>query len=563
MNISDQIKKVIFAAAKAARFEVKRQDIELEHPAALEHGDFATNVALKVKSPRESAEKIVAALPESAVWGKVAVANPGFINFWLSHEVLIGAIGDIAEKRETYGQNNLLRHKKIMVEYAHPNTHKELHIGHLRTLVTGEALSRIFEASQATVFRANYQGDIGPHVAKAISGTKKILTEKSQDLMDVEKLTLAEKAHLLGLGYVRGNKDYDADKSEIDSLNQKLYQKDPAVWPVYEQTRKWSLDYYNEFYNRFYTHFDRLYFESEVALPGKKIVLENTGKVFSESDGAIIFDGEKFGLHKRVFITSDGNPTYEGKEIGLAPMQFTDFPFDRCIHVVANEQAAYFQVVFKALELVDPKFIGRQYHLPMGMVSLVGKKISSRTGEIVTVEGLINLVKDLLLPLISPRDYPQEEKEKILEAVTIAAIKYSILKTSPLLNATFDLEKSVSLQGDSGPYLQYTYARAKSVLRKAQQTTDNKLPTTNDLADEELAILRRLYRFPEVVEAAAKGYSPNLICSYLFELAKRFNNLYNNCPILGNDLRFKLTSATAQVLKNGLNLLGIEALGKM
>ncbi|MBI4099948.1 arginine--tRNA ligase, partial [Candidatus Microgenomates bacterium] len=189
-------------------------------------------------------------------------------------------------------------------------------------------------------------------------------------------------------------------------------------------------------------------------------------------------------------------------------------------------------------------------------VQLVGKKISSRTGELITVDGLLDDVKKLLEPLATDKT--------ALEAVTIAAVKYSVLKAGPGLNATFDLEKSVSLEGDSGPYLQYTYARAKSVLRKAGVSKEDLLASQEVLLrSEELAILRFLYRFPEVVEAAAKQYAPNLVCGYLFELAKRFNNLYNNCPILGNEFRLNLTEATATVLKNGLNLLGIEALEKM
>lgn len=539
-EITDQIKEVVAKAAGVAAAEV-----QLEHPSAEEHGDYSTNIALKLKIP---AEKIVAALPKSADW--TAKASGQFINFTLSPDWLIKTLDK--EERVT-----ALVGKKIMVEYAHPNTHKELHIGHMRTLITGEALARILEAAGAKVFRANYQGDIGPHVVKAIWGTEKLLKERKMTWDEAEKLAPVERAHLLGEGYVVGNREYEVSRTEIDALNKELYQKDPDVMPVYERTRKWSLDYYAEFYKRFYTKFDKLYFESEVAEPGKKRVLDNLGKVFTESDGAIIFDGEKFGLHKRVFVTKDGNPTYEGKEMELVFAEFADFPFDKIVHVVGSEQAGYFQVTFKAAEELEPKFIGRQFHLAMGMVQLVGRKISSRTGELITVDGLLSDVKKLLEPLT--------KDPAILEAVTIAAVKYSVLKNSPLLNATFDLEKSVSLEGDSGPYLQYTYARAKSVLRKSKikNLRPKQSSKAEDLTQEEMAVLRFLYRFPEVVEAAVKGYAPNLICSYLFELAKRFNNLYNNCPILGNDLRLALTEATATALKNGLNLLGIEALEKM
>ncbi len=544
MKDLNQLKQSIFDAVKKAypEVEIKLEDIALEHPAVEEYGDYSTNICLKLKL---DAKKVLEYLPEATL------AGPGFINFKLTSEQLVSHMVQALKDGDRYGQNSSLKGKKIMVEFAHPNTHKELHIGHMRTLITGEALSRILETCGAEVFRANYQGDVGPHVAKALWGIRNI------DLEKAEKLSLSEKAHLLGQGYIDGNKDYEEHKDEIDTLNKKLYQKDPSVMAVYNRTRKWSLDYYDSFYTRFYTKFNKLYFESDMADPGKKIVLENIGKVFTKSEGAIVFEGP----HTRVFITKDGNPTYEGKDMALAPAQFADFPFDTCIHVVANEQAGYFQVIIKALELIDPKFVGREYHLSMGMVQLVGKKISSRTGVIITVDGLLDDVKNLLKNLT--------KDEESLEPTTIGAVKYSVLRTAPVMNSTFDLEKSVSLDGDSGPYIQYTYARAKSVLRKsngqwamseARGKPQNNVQSINN---EEISILRFLYRFPEVVEAAAKNYSPNLVCSYLFELAKRFNNLYNNCPILENDFRLALTEAVSIVLKNGLTMLGIAALERM
>ena len=573
------------------------KDINLDHPSLEEHGDYASSVALKIgkqlnQKPLEIASKLVDQLSKTqdAPWEKIEAADPGFINFHLKLEDLKNEIEKVSKEKEDYGAVRTLQDKKIMVEYAHPNTHKEMHIGHMRTLITGEALARIFSFCGATVFRANYQGDIGPHVAKAIFGTQKILGEQKMSLDQADKLSLKEKAHLLGEGYIRGNQEYESSKEKIDDINSQLYKKSAEVWKFYETTRKWSLDYYDMFYIRFGTKFDRLYFESEVADPGKKLVLKNVGRVFEKSDGAIIFDGEKFSLHKRVFVTSDGNPTYEGKEMALGLLEYLDFPFDQCVHVVASEQAGYFQVVIKALEQLDQKFAGRQYHLSMGMVQLVGKKISSRTGVLITVDGLLDDVKQLLRPKLHSQNLTTKELDHILEVATIGAVKYSVLKTGPLLNAVFDLEKSVSLDGDSGPYLQYTYARAKSVLRKSESLSshsgehalgeatpeslenkprDAELGQHDKLYGEELSLLRYLYRFPEVVEAAARTYSPNLVCTYSFELAKRFNNFYNNTPILKADtaesvgFRVSLTQAVSIVLKNGLNLLGIEALEVM
>jgi arginyl-tRNA synthetase len=581
--------------------------VHLETPENAQFGDYSSNVAMQIaskqknkktkkqkdqspitsyQSPHQEAEAIVKLLKEDKdlfeVVEKIDVAGPGFINFWLSKKQLMNELSSVNDKGKSYGTSDLLKDKKIMVEFAHPNTHKELHVGHMRTLILGESLSRIFSASGAKVFRANYQGDIGPHVAKAIWGTQKILEERKMSWDDAEKLGLAERAHLLGEGYVLANKEYEDKKAEIDELNTKLYIKDTDVVPMYERTRKWSLDYYDSLYKRFGTKFDRLYFESEVAEKGKEIVKENIGKVFEESEGAIIFDGEKYGLHKRVFITKDDNPTYEAKDMYLAPLQYSEFPFDLIIHVVANEQRGYFQVVIKALELLDTKFKGKEYHLPMGMVNLVGKKMSSRAGTIITVDELLDEVESLLEPLLS-KELSQTERKTVLEKTTIAAVKYSMLKVNPESDVLFDTKVSVKMEGDSGPYLQYTFARTQSVIAKAKQKDIKTEKLKNNLAieqynnfnNEELSLLRTFIHYPEVVQETASNYAPNLICNYLFDLAQKYNAFYNAHRILDgagkkvkgqeskSEFRVALTAATGTILKNGLNLLGIQAPEKM
>ncbi len=563
-ELADKLRVIVASAAS-----VRPEEIKLEHPDVDIFGDFSTNIALMLKGGRKLAEEIAAKIKPDNLVEKVEVAGPGFINIFLKPEVFLKELEGIDGN---YGKSKLLNGKKIMVEFAHPNTHKELHIGHMRTLVTGEALARILSNAGASVFRANYQGDIGPHVAKAIWGTTELLTERKMAWEEADKLDPIQRAHLLGEGYVRGNQVYEEKKTDIDNLNYKIYAQDPGVMKVYELTRGWSLKYYDIFYKRFGTNFDRLFFESEVAEEGKRIVLENIGGVFAESEGAVIFDGEKYGLHKRVFVTGDGNPTYEGKEMALAVKQYTAFPFDRNIHVVANEQTGYFQVVIKAIELVNPQLIGREYHLPMGMVNLIGRKIASRTGDIITVDGLLEDIKAMVRPLINSEKDKSLNIEEIAESVTLAAVKYSVLKTHPTLNVAFDIKQSISLEGNSGPYLQYTYARANSVLIKSQ-ITDNKPQVYTcekyNLNSEEAKVVKTLHEFEEVTDEAAEKLCPNLVCNYLYKLAQGFNTFYNQHSILSADnmeqirFRVKLTETTAMVLKNGLNLLGIDVLEKM
>ncbi|KKU86720.1 MAG: Arginine-tRNA ligase [Candidatus Beckwithbacteria bacterium GW2011_GWC2_47_9] len=553
------MKKIIEQTIKKVLQDLKLKAVKfsVEHPENMAWGDYSTNAGIITHQPQAICDRLKAEKTLSKIASKIEVAGAGFINISIQPEALITQTDKLLKDGVTRLRQGFGGQRKIMVEFAHPNTHKEMHIGHMRTLIVGEALARILTAAGARVFRANYQGDIGPHVAKSIWGTQKILAAEKSSWDQAEKLSLTEKAHLLGRGYVRGNQDYEANKAEIDQLNTKIYAHDKQTEPIYQQTRKWSLDYYGSFYQRFGTKFDRLFFESEVAEKGKEIVLKNLDKVFKKSAGAVVFPGENYGLHTRVFVTQDGNPTYEAKDMGLAPAQFKAFPFDRCVHVVANEQTGYFQVIIKALELLDQKFIGREYHLSMGMVNLIGKKISSRTGEIITVDGLLEEVKENLKSLA--------KNQEALEAVTIGAVKYSVLKTGCRQDVAFDIKKSVSLDGNSGPYLQYTYARAKSVLAKAKIQQGPALPggKNGPLNQEESTLLRTLYRFEEVVVQAAEQLAPNLIANFIYDVAQKFNSFYNQHRVIGNDFRLWLTGATAEILNRGLNLLGIDAPEKM
>jgi len=554
----------------------------VDYPTDPKHGDYATNVALIAakklgknlpagrQGPRAVAEEIANSAGWQMAYGKwldkIEIAGPGFINFWIKDAYLL----QYGETQDLASLQTALSGKKLMVEYAHPNTHKEMHIGHMRTLVIGEALSRLFDAVGAEVFRANYQGDIGMHVAKALFGIPVLLAEKSLQLADVSTWNNFDKAHFLGQAYALGSQEYEEHKEEIDQINKDLYaQKEPA-YALYRTTRAWSLDYYDEFYKRFYTKFDRLFFESETADLGKKTVEEYLGDIFETQNGAIIFPGEKYGLHTRVFITTAGNPTYEGKDMGLGFIEHEAFPFDQCIHIVASEQTGYFQVVIKVLQLIDPKKFAGEYHLPMGMVQLKDRKMSSRTGDVLTVDWLLDQIKERVEQITSEGRISSDDKDKTIEQIVIGAVKYSVLKVSTTQDAAFDIETSVSLDGNSGPYLQYTYARTRSVLSKAENAKlkTQKLAEGFVLELEERELLRLLARFPEVVEEAAVRYAPNVLCTYLFAIAQAFNLFYQKCPILKaeeevKDFRLALTDATGTILKNGLNLLGIQAPEKM
>jgi arginyl-tRNA synthetase len=532
---------------------------EVEVTENSDFGDYSSSVALSHKPPREFAEKLVVKLKADKKLGeivdKIEIAGPGFINFWLKKDVLVDNLIQIEEEKEKYGTSDLFKGQKIMFEFAHPNTHKSFHIGHLRNITTGETLSRIFEANGAEVIRANYQGDVGLHIAKALWGINKLgFTDPKE---------VRARAEFLGKAYAVGAKAYEEDekvKEEIHEINGKVYDKsDDNLNRLYKETRTWSLDYFAEIYKRVYTKFDRLYFESEVFESGREIAKDALKKgILKESDGAVIFPGSEYGLHDRVFISGKGVPTYEAKDLGLAKLQFSEYNPDKLIHTVGPEQIAYFQVVFKALEFIEPETKGREIHVPYGWVRLKEGKMSSRTGNVVLGEWLLDEAKSSI-----KKSYDTEEE--IAEKIAVGAVKYSFLKTGLGQDIAFDLKESISLEGNSGPYLQYTVARTNSVLAKKSASKNFTLQEA-DLSDEELMVLRTLIEFSEVIESAAKSYSPNLLCNYLYDLAQKYNGFYNKDKIIGGEneeFRLALTAGTGQVLKNGLKILGIQTPEKM
>jgi arginyl-tRNA synthetase len=479
--------------------------------------------------------------------------------------------------------------KRVVIEYTDPNPFKEFHIGHLISNVVGESLSRLKEASGSLVWRADYFGDVGIHVAKSIWGIQKKMQEDHLVLADLTKKSLIERVNYMGQGYTLGTRAFESDeeaKASITSLNRVLYVVAQTMWKrqgkaltidynadgvvsvhdveavyeLYTQGRKWSLEYFETIYARLGTKFDGYYPESIVGEIGYQYVIDNIGKVFEKSDGAVVFRGEKFGLHTRVFINNKNLPTYEGKELGLAPAKYQDFPYDESIIVVGKEIKEYFAVLVEALKQINPKLGNVTKPIFTGMVNLPEGKMGSRFGNVITVIGLIDKLKKLVNEKIQSFDYSHEQKEEIAERVSIAAVKYSMLRVSLPSDISFDLEASVSFEGDSGPYLQYTYARCKSVLRKAGEFTP---VGASALKEEERVLARQVMQFPDVVADAVKNFAPNTICTYLFHLAQQFNVFYAKHQIVGNDFRLTLTAATAQVIKNGLTLLGIETMEQM
>ena len=553
--MKEKIKKLVSEAL--AELNLGEVDFTVEHPDDSINGDYSTNVALvlskKLKqNPGEVAEKIISGIKKPPEISAIKPAGPGFINFHLSRKFFADTIDEILEKKENYGKNKNLAGQKVIVEYTDPNPLKEFHIGHLMSNTIGEAISRVVEASGAEVKRACYQGDVGMHAAKAVWG---YLHEKNWKT-----------------AYAFGSKAYEKDdkvKEEVLAVNKKLYERsDPELNAIYDQGRKASLESFEEIYRKLGTSFNYYFFESETGKLGKEIVEENTGSVFENGDkGAIVFHAEKFNkkLHTRVFINSEGLPTYEAKELGLAKIKYGKFPYDKSIVVTGNEINQYFQVLLEAMKRVFPELAEKTRHISHGMLRLPTGKMSSRTGDVITGESLISLISEKVVEKVKETNRG-EMTEEFINQVAVAALKYSILKQSIGSDIIYDFDKSISFEGDSGPYLQYSYARAKSVAEKAEK--EEIFMNVENPPEEISAPERLLYIFPEIVERSAREFQPHHIANYLIELARAFNAYYGNNRIADkNDesspYKVALASAFAIVIKNGLRFLGIQAPEKM
>jgi len=526
-------------------------DISLEHPASLENGDYSSNIAMVLakkvgESPIELATKIVCELekgmPEEVE--RVEAVSPGFINFYLTEEFFQKKIEEILKEGSNFGKNKGLEGQKIIVEYTDPNPFKEFHIGHLMSNAIGESISRIIEFSGAETKRANYQGDVGMHIAKALFGL-----EEGKNLKEA---------------YSYGAELYEKDektKKKIEEINKKLYEKsDKELNTLYQKGRQDSLKAFEEIYEKLGTKFDYSFFESEMAEGGVEII-KNNPNLFHKSQGAIIFKGENYDLHTRVFINSEGIPTYEAKELALAKVKYEKFPYDKSIVITANEINEYFKVLLKVMELVYEKeqLAEKTEHIGHGFLKLPTGKMSSRTGNIISAEKLINEVKEKALEVMRGREI--ENVEEVAEMVAISALKYSILKQSIGKDIVFDLDKAVSFEGDSGPYLQYTYVRAKSLLEKGEKPNFPEVGHLEKIYGPE----KMLYKFPEIVERAWEEKAPQLVSKFLIDLAGEFNSFYAKEKIVeeGGEYRILITEAVANILEKGLYLLGIKVPLKM
>lgn len=554
------IRELITAALKEL-FNMEGMTFAVERPKELSYGDYATNAALAIakhleERPQDIAEQIVAFIkakkPQEIA--DISIAGPGFINFSLSKDFFAEQIKNISEKKTNWGKNDLYKGKHILVEHSSPNLFKPFHIGHVMNNAIGESIARLAKYSGAQVKTISFPSDISLGVAKAVF----IILKNAGEAFSPHDV--AE----LGNAYVEGTKLYEEDETihlRVKEIADNLYSQTPSPeWIVFQKCKKFNIDSFEYITKRLGSEFDSYIYESEAGIMGKKIVLENTPQVFTESEGAIVYipDEARKDINTAVFINSQGNPTYEAKDIGLLSMKFSNSDLDLSIFITDNQQVSHFQVVLDAAYKINTEWSDKSIHVHHGRMSFKGQKMSSRLGGVPLAETLLDTLTEEI------KDKNTNLSIENTDAIAIGSLKFSILRAMAGKDINFDPETSLSFEGDSGPYLQYSTVRANSILIKA----DNFGVELPNEGWQTIDLEKILIHFPEVVEHAIQDWSPHFIVTYLLELAQAFNRWYGNTKIIDDTdatspYKLAVTAAFAQTMANGLYLLGINVPEKM
>lgn len=526
--------------------------VTLTRPAE-QFGDYATNVALQLagelrQKPRDIAEKLAVRLRSvlAEYIADVSVAGPGFLNLEISDAALAAATSQAALAQTYAGQT-------IVIETNNPNPFKDMHIGHAFNSIVADTLANLLAAGQADLHRVSYHGDVGLHVGKSMWAILKFVGGDAGKLASIPE---SERPKFLSEQYAAGSAAYEADdlaKQEIEQLAKASFTPQDELYKnVYETCKTWSFAYFDAMFERIGSKpIERRYLESEADKTGREAVERHIGDVFERSDGAVVFKGEQYGLHTRVFISSRGTTLYEARDLGLMQLKQTDFYPQASYIVTAVEQKEYFRVVLKAAELCLPDLAGVTRNISTGTVKLSTGKMSSRQGTAINIGWLFDEIEKALRA--------RGANDQSVHDGIIGALRYAMLKNRPGSDIIFDVNEAISLDGNSGPYLQYAHARARSILAKAHGQKRAEL-----LAMEpgERSLLRTISEYNEVIEKAVAELAPHVICTYLYELAQAFNRFYEHNRVIGSDrqsIRLALVARYADTLRHGLELLGIAA----
>ncbi len=555
MTPVEKIRNLVRDALKTLGWE--EVDFTVEHPVDFSHGEYAVNTAMILSkklgmNPKEVAQKIAESIATNEIVERVEVAGPGFINFYLTPKFFETAISSIDTD---FGNLQINSGKKILVEHSSPNLFKPFHIGHMMNNAIGESLYRLMKASGADVTTLTFPSDISLGVAKAIF----VLLEKNVTNFTIE---------MLGDAYVEGTKRYEDDESvqaRVKELADNLYSGKPSPEvSLFNSCKDFNINYFISVTARLGSHFDDFIFESEAGVVGAKLVKENTPSVFTESEGAIVFipaEADKH-LNTAVFVNSQGNPTYEAKDLGLLKIKFDKYNPDVSVFVTDYQQVTHFDIVLDSAKKINALWAENSRHVPHGRMSFKGQKMSSRLGGV----PLATEILATILEEVKEKSGERELSPETLDMIAIGAIKFSILKSKPGQNINFDPDTSLSFEGDSGPYLQYTNARINSILAKAGEMG---IKVGGAVTEREVSEVEKLaYRFEEVVELSIQDFAPHHVAVYLLDLARAFNSWYANTKILDTEnqnagYNLSIAKSVGQIIQNGLNLLGIKSPERM
>jgi len=584
MYILDKIKQTIAEAINEALKKKAVGAADLVYPPKPEFGDLSLpcyNIAkLAGKSAVEIAEFLVGKIKLNDVVVAAKAVGP-FINFTFSKTKLAeGAIGEILNEKIKYGLNKIGKNKRVMIEFSNANTHKEYHVGHLRNIAYGDAITKILTANGFKAIPVSYVNDFGIHVAKTLWALEKFYKdEKFPQPRSAERSRRSpfvkggSKGYFLGKVYVRACAELEKDKSanaEVGEIMKKIESRSGREYKLWQKTRNWSIDGFAKIYKELGVKFEHIFYESEFIDKGLELVAELYKKEFLiKSQGVVIADLEKHNLGVLVFLRADGTALYPVADLPLAEEKFKKYKIDQSIHVVDARQSLYFKQLFKVLELLG--FKQEMKHLSYDFVKLPEGMMSSRTGKVITYEDLRAQAMKKAAAETKKRHKNWSEKKinEVSDKLVNGALKFEMIKVGADKVITFDIEQALRFEGNTAAYLQYTGARINSINKKSKEKLEIKnLKFENLIEPKENKIVNKLAKYPEIVEIAGRNYDPSELAKYLFDLAREFNDYYHAVPVLKaktevRQARLALISAVSQVIKNGLGLLGIEAVEEM
>jgi len=592
MNIETRIAEKVVEAIKALyEKDTKVSDIQTQRTRKDFEGDLTVVVfpllRLSKKPPEQTGREIGDYLKENV--SEIADYNviKGFLNLTIHPSFWLQFLNKIGEQETIYKYYFDKIDETVVVEYSSPNTNKPLHLGHIRNNLLGYSLTRILEAVGKKAVKVNLVNDRGIHICKSMLAWKKWGEGEKPEDRGIKG------DHLVGEYYVKFDQEY---KKQVEALvaqgksKEKASKEAPLIQEAQQMLNKWErgdeetvelwkmmnswvLEGFDETYRALGVDFDKTYFESDVYKSGKEKVLEGLkdGIFFQKEDGSVWADFTDEELDQKLLLRGDGTSVYITQDIGTAIQRYEDYQFDKQVYVVGNEQNYHFQILRLLLKKLGKDWAENLYHLSYGMVELPEGKMKSREGTVVDADDLIDemisTARDTSEDVGKISDFPEDEKEKIYKAIGLGGLKYFILKVDPKKNMTFDPKESIDLNGNTGPFIQYSYARINSLLEKAKNNgidIPGKVSELTAVNNKEIQLIKQIHKFPSIISEAAEEMNPGVIANYVFDLAKEFNQFYHENPVIKADsssiidLRMMLSIQTSKIIRESMWLLGIE-----